>query len=365
MEDYMKKHWKLIGFLAACAMLIVPLGALADDISPSTWTVFASPTELTTATIHKTVTVSAGVPTTVQTDIFFLSDTTGSMGGTINTVRTNAAAILAATAGLGNVQWAVGEYKDGNVDAFGYRLNQAMTANQALIDTPFPSATGLGAWAASGGGDFPEDNLMGIRLSTTEAASGWRAGSARLLVQFGDAPGLDPASDGTTLAQATAALTSTNTKLIAVDVGAKDSTGQETAMVAASGGTYLLNPDQATLVEAVLNAISTSFLTYHTVELEIAGLPDGITPFFMTTPTSYTGDFTRDIERLFEFDVTLVGCCRAFEKDFDFVINALVDGAIVATEFDHWTCIPLPPSVFLLGTGLLGLIPLRRRMKRT
>ncbi|MFA4904584.1 MAG: hypothetical protein WC600_17780 [Desulfobaccales bacterium] len=355
----MKRHWKLFGFLAVCAMLMVPLGALADDISPGTWTVFASPTSLTTATIHKTVTVSAGTPTTTQTDIFFLSDTTGSMGGTIGTVQANAAAILAATAGLGNVQWAVGEYRDVG-DAFVYRLDQAMTANQAAVQA------GLNAWVASGGGDFPEANLYGIQQATT-AASGWRAGSAQIMVQFGDAPGHDPSGPtGVTLAQATAALVGPPlTKLIAVDVGAKNSTGQETVMVNATGGQYLDHPAQADLVAAVLAAITTSLSEYHTVALEIAGLPAGITPFFSTTPASYTGDFTRDIERLFEFDVTLVGCCRAFERDFDFVINALVDGAIVATEFDHWTCIPVPPTVYLMATGLLGLIPLRRRMKRT
>jgi hypothetical protein len=361
----MKKHFKLIGFLAVFAMLLVPIGALADSIAPSTWTVVADPAALTVATIHKTVTVST-IPT-VQTDIFFLSDTTGSMGGTIATVQANAAAILAATSGLGNTAWGVGEYKDGNVDAFGYLLNQAITTNQAAV------VAGIGAWVASGGGDEPEDNLMGIRRAATDAASAWRAGSARIMVQFGDAPGLDPASDGTTLADATAALVGPPvTKLIAANVGAgrKDITGQETAMITAlnavSSGSVLLNaPDNDTLVAAVLAAIEESFATYHTVALEIAGLPDGITPFFTTSPASYTGDFDRSEDRLFDFDVTLVGCCAAFGKDFDFVINALVDGAIVATEFDHWTCVPLPPSVFLLGTGLLALIPLRRRMKRT
>jgi len=357
------KPWKLIGFLAVCAVFLVPLGALADDIAPSTWTINASPSELTTATIHKTVTVSAGVPTTVQTDIFFLSDTTGSMFGTIATVQAGASAILGATAALGapgQVQWAVGEYRDIG-DAFVYRLNQAMTANQADVQT------GINAWVASGGGDLPEANLYAIQQATT-AASGWRAGSAQIMVQFGDAPGHDPSGPtNVTLAQATAALVGPpTTKLIAVDVGAKNSTGQETVMVAASGGTYLDHPSQADLVAAVIAAIETSFLTYHTVELAISGLPPGITPYFATTPAAYTGDFSRDIERLFEFDVTLVGCCRAFGvSGFDFDILALVDGAIVAVEHDRWNCVPLPPSVFLLGSCLLGLIPLRRRIKQT
>jgi hypothetical protein len=355
----MKKHWKLVGFLAVCAMLLVPLGALADSIAPATMTFIGNPSMITVIPVHKTVTVSAGTPTTVQADIFFLSDTTGSMGGTINTVRTNAAAIMANTAALGNVAWGVGQYKDGTVDAFGYRLDQAVTQNQALVQA------GINTWIAGGGGDLPEDNLMGIRRSTTDAASAWRSGSARLLVQFGDAYGKDPASDGTTEVQATAALTSTSTKLIAVDVGAKNATGQETRMTAASGGTYLFNPDQATLVAAVEAAIATSFATYSKVSLNIVPLVDGLAPISIPADLSVTGSFDRSIERTFNFDFDLIGCCRAFGvPEFDFDIQALVDGAIVAVEHDRWTCVvPLPPSVFLLASGLLGLIPLRKRIK--
>lgn len=356
----MKKHWKLIGFLAACAMVLVPLGALADSISPSTVTILGNPDTLTAVTIHKTVTVSAGTPTTAQTDIMFLSDTTGSMGGTIATVQAGAAAILGATASLGNVQWAVGDYKDVG-DPYVYRLDQAMTANQAAVQA------GINTWVASGGGDTPEANLYAIQQSTL-AATGWRAGSARILVQFGDAPGHDPSGPtGVTLAQATAALVGPPvTKLIAVDVGAKDSTGQETFMVNAlngvsSGSTVLHNPSPADLINAVTNAITTSFSTYHTVSLAIVPLIDSLAPVMVSVPSAITGTFTRDIDRFFDFDITLVGCCRAFGvPEFDFDIQALVDGVIVAVEHDHWTCVPVPPSMILMGSGLLGLIGLRR-----
>jgi hypothetical protein len=355
MEDYVMKPWKLIGFLTVCAMLLVPLGAQADSIAPTTITFNANPAAISVFPVHKTVTISAGDPTTVQADIFFLSDTTGSMGTTIGTVRTNAAALMTATASLGNVAWGVGEYKDGNVDAFGYLLNQAVTTNQAAVQT------GINAWVASGGGDLPEDNLMGIRRSTTDAASAWRAGSARILVQFGDAYGLDPASDGTTEAQATAALTSTGTKLIAVDVGAKNAAGQETRMVAAAGGAYLNNPSQADLITAVEDAIAKTFATYSTVSLKIVPLVDGLAPISIPADLSISGSFDRSIERTFDFDFDLIGCCRLFGvPSFDFDIQALVDGAIVAVEHDHWNCVPVPPSMILMGSGLLGLIGLRR-----
>jgi len=363
MEDYVMKPWKLVGFLTVCAMLLVPLGAQADSIAPTTITFNADPGAISVFPVHKTVTVSALGAT--KADIFFLSDTTGSMGGTIANVAANAAAVMAATfTTIGpNTAWGVGEYKDAAAgDPFGYKLDQAITTNQAAVQA------GINLWSASGGGDTPEDNLMGIRRSTTDVASAWRAGATRILVEFGDAPGHDPASDGTTAVQATTALTSTGTKLIAVDVGNKNGIGfgppyegVEKAMAIASGGTYLLNPDQSTLIANVEAAITSAVTTYHTVSLKIVPLVDGLAPVSIPGVLSQSGSFDRSIERTFDFDFDLVGCCRLFGvPSFDFDIQALVDGAIVAVEHDHWNCVPVPPSMILMGSGLLGLIGWRR-----
>jgi len=48
----------------------------------------------------------------------------------INSVKTNATAILASTAGLGDVAFGVGEYKDVG-DVYVYRQNQDITTSQA------------------------------------------------------------------------------------------------------------------------------------------------------------------------------------------------------------------------------------------
>ena len=76
--------------------------ALADSISPTSYS--ASIGVGGTATVEKTVKVTKEV-TSSKLDIFFLADTTGSMGSAITSVKTNAASLLTTTAGYGDVQW--------------------------------------------------------------------------------------------------------------------------------------------------------------------------------------------------------------------------------------------------------------------
>src|SRR5262249_34655555 len=106
--------------------------------------------------------------------------------------------ILSSTAGLGDVRYGVGEYKDVG-DSFVYRTNTNLTSSTATVQTA------LNQWVASGGGDFPEANIYGLQQVATTAS--WRPSSTRILVWFGDAPSHDP-SNGVTEAVATASLVS-------------------------------------------------------------------------------------------------------------------------------------------------------------
>lgn len=162
-------------------------------------------------------------------DVFFLSDTTGSMGGLINSAQNSSNAIFDLFQTRGDVQFGVGEYRDGNAGSYDFQFN--LTADDAGIlsnDGDAVSAA-IGAWSPSGGGDTPEDNLAGL----TQAAAGtpWRDGSRRMIFWFGDAPGHDPASDGSTMATTLAALNAECVQVIAVDLNDLDSTGQATTIV--------------------------------------------------------------------------------------------------------------------------------------
>src|SRR5690606_5797519 len=91
-----------------------------------------------------------------------------------------------------------------------YSLDQQLTSNTGLVQTA------IDAWTASGGGDGPEANLYG--LSKAASDTNWRAGSARIMVWFGDYYGHDPSpgggliplADKVTEAEATADLVAAN-----------------------------------------------------------------------------------------------------------------------------------------------------------
>ena len=148
----MKMKRSVFVFSLFAALLMLPMAAMADSITPADYSATLAVGE--SVTITKTVTITPEV-TSALVDVFFLTDSTGSMGGLINSVKTSASAILAATSGLGDVAYGVGEYRDVG-DAFVYRTNTAITDNTVAVQT------GINAWFASGGGDLPEANLYAL-----------------------------------------------------------------------------------------------------------------------------------------------------------------------------------------------------------
>jgi murein DD-endopeptidase MepM/ murein hydrolase activator NlpD len=307
----------------ACLALLIPVNVLADSVVPSNYSTSLKPGK--SVTITKTVTISAGAPTTAKVDVFFLADTTGSMGGTLRSVQAGAAAIISGVAALGDVAYGVGEYKDEG-DAFVYRLNQDITVDKALVQT------GINAWVPSGGGDWPEAQIYALDQVATTAA--WRPGSTRIVVWFGDAAGHDP-SVGVTEAIATAALVTQTIKVMALDVSLDtainlDTYGQATRIAAATNGKYYkgINPTQ--IVTDIQNAIVSSFDTYSTVSLGTSTVPTGLT--VNVSPTSHTGEFDRSIDHVFIFNVTFTGVNPG---SYSFSIPVLVDGGTMATELDN------------------------------
>ncbi|MEW5757839.1 MAG: hypothetical protein AB1810_16235 [Pseudomonadota bacterium] len=213
------------------------------------------------------------------------------MGGSIDGVKAAASSILSAAAGLGDVAFAVGEYKD-TYDSYRYRLNTNVTTSQAAAQA------GINLWSAGGGSDAPEANLYALEHAATDTA--WRTGSERILVWFGDAPGHD-ASGGSTEASATAALVANGIHVEAVNIttfssygfdlntctspyycgssgeGGPATSDQATRITGATGGHLYTSTNTSAIVSVIQNAITTAVSTYKTVELDTSGVPSGLT----------------------------------------------------------------------------------------
>jgi hypothetical protein len=328
----------------SCVLLLFSVSAKADSISPDTFSATLGVGE--SVTITKTVTVTEEPGSEIPVDVFFLTDSTGSMYSAINQVKASAAAVLAGTSGVGDVAWGVGEYRD-IYDSFTYRTNQDITSNEAAVQA------GINNWYAGGGGDWYEANLFALE-QVAETVS-WRPGSTRILVWFGDAPGHDPRA-GSTEASATAALQAANISVEGIDMGLMDYTGQVTRIAAATGGHVYSGVSTSALVSTIISAVGTAIDTYSTVSLDLSGAPAGVT--VTASPGVYAGSYDRSVERTFDFDVTFTGDAVG---DYMFNIHALVDGGVVATEDDH-IIVPVPGALLL---GMLGLsvagVRLRKR----
>lgn len=350
------------GFCVAAATLVVGVAwagsAAADSITPNSFTTTLDAGE--SVTIDKTVTVTSAA-TTSQVDIFFLADTTGSMGGAIASVSSAASGLLSSTAAFGDVQWGVGEYKDVG-DSFVYRLNQQFTSSQPAVQT------GIDQWLASGGGDFPEANFFGLLQASQE---NWRTGSTKILVWFGDAPSHDPAN-GVSETQATDALVDEGIRVEAINVGT-DNTGidqgdQATRITDATGGTLINGVNQSEVADAIADAITTAVNTYSSVCLDTSEAPAGIDA---SASACHTGSFDRSINRTFDFTLTLSALA---DGTYSFNTYATVDGGRVATEADQLTVgaggpggpgtVQLPGTVMLLGAGLLSAAWFGSRRRR-
>jgi len=332
------------GALAAVAGLGAQM-ALADSISPTSYA--ATVGVGGTTTVNKTVTVNREA-TTSQLDIFFLADTTGSMGSAISSVVANATSLLASSAALGDVHWAVGEYKDTG-DAFAYRVNTAFTSNQALV------TAGIGAWGASGGGDLPEANLFGLQSAANN--SGWRATAGKVIVWFGDATGHDP-SLGATEASATAALQAKGIKVEAVNNGNLDATGQATRITAATGGA-LFGSSGSGVGAAIAAAINSAVSNYTKVCLDTSETPAGLSA---TSSACVSGTFDRSIDRTFNFTLDFTGISAG---DYSFNTYGTVDGGRVATEADRisvtGSTVPEPGTLALIALAALTGAGIRSR----
>lgn len=250
-------------------------------------------------------------------DIVFLADTTGSMGSALTNVRTNAADILAAVSGAQpSAQFAVANFKDVAANPPGFAVDQALTADQSLVQA------GIDTWTPGGGGDTPEDGLNALYQLATGAVT-FRPDGSRIVVIFGDAVSKDP-SNGHSLASVIAALQAADVRVVAVNVGAGglNNGGQIEAVTSATGGVFLNNVPAGEVADAILAGIQAIEVTVtHSVDCPDP-LSVSLSPASRTVTSGDDAAFTESVE------VSDAAAGGTFTCEVDFLVDGVSRGYV-------------------------------------
>jgi uncharacterized repeat protein (TIGR01451 family) len=260
MKEWQRRLCLLVGVTAVTlgASLGIAFGAGVEPTSYSETLESGS-----SVTITKTVHTPAIPP---NPDIVFLSDTTGSMESAIKNVQANATSIMKSVNEAqppgATAEFAAANYKDGrpgeepegcNTDPYAFQLDQSLTESLPAVQSA------INTWSAFGGCDEPESQVNALYTLATDGV-GFRPGSTRVVVWFGDTPGHDP-DLGHTLKEAIAALVAEEIRVIAVPVVTEgtsglDATGQATAVASATGGEVMSSATPEEVSEKILEGLT-------------------------------------------------------------------------------------------------------------
>lgn len=136
-------------------------------------------------TFNVNVTVRGGSGASKE-DFYLLSDATGSMSAAIAAAKRGFRSVVRARSAVSNdVAFGVGFYRDAN-DDITFKNLQPITKKVSNV------TAAINMLEARGGGDLEEANLFALSQVATDPGIGWRDGSRKILVYFGDAPGKEP-----------------------------------------------------------------------------------------------------------------------------------------------------------------------------
>jgi hypothetical protein len=289
MTTHSLRPMRLPALLAAASLLAGLLAAspIAAAVDPVSVEVTLAPG--TSTDVTKTV----GTPEILPTpDIYFLADSTGSMGAVIANVQADAASILAAVDVMANdPRYGAGDYKDfQNPQADPYAFQNGASI-PAADDNGAAALAAIAAWSASGGFDGSEGQFFALHQLAGHGAANFRSDSTPIVVWFGDAPAHDPVCDeisgdaghDITEASVTAELVAAEIRVIAISVitasgsvfptaldddpttqaanyaatcGVGGTSGQATRIAAATGGVHLTGVAASDIADAILAGLT-------------------------------------------------------------------------------------------------------------
>ena len=356
------RRWRYaaLALLVFVLALVAAVPGLGQGVTPQQVTVSLPPGGSTM--VAKAVETN---PLPPASDFLFLADTTGSMGPSIDDVKTNAQAIINAIEGAGAAdgRYAVANYRD---------TTAGLAACDYLdeLDTNFTNAAGaitaINTWSVGSTGgvddgcDLPESQLYALHQAATSSLGlSWRAAAEKFVIWFGDAPGHDPICNllpgysdpaaAVTEASATADLVTLGAHVIAVSIvgGASQpgldadpaptsfsypppcapdemgTAGQATRITTATGGVLFVNPAGASVAAAIiaaLNALPPVPVTVTPSATCDAGLTTSFTPSSQVVPSGSTANFQETITVTAALPGVTLTCT------VDFLINGVSAG---------------------------------------
>jgi len=316
-------------------------------------------------------------------DVMFLCDTTGSMGGVINTMKTygtqimnNVSAYNVAPGVPVDAQFGAASYRDvptypwGSYGDYSYRIESA-------IGTTAAAQAGMNTWYASGGYDWPESGLIALYQMATNPAAGW-TDDKKIVVWMGDAPSHYPGDGsssstypGPTEAQVISALQAANITVVGVGSNSGfDYYGQASRITSATGGSlyYTGSSSAAQVASSITSLITSELQTINNLSLVPFGDTNGFTTSI--TPGSYSSitiDPATGASR--SFGVGFTGTTST-PGTYTYELRAIADGATVGTVDvsitvpGGSTSVPEPATIFLLGSGMAGVFAMRKKFRK-
>jgi hypothetical protein len=276
--------------------------------------------------VEKTVHTPEILPTP---DIYFLADSTSSMGAVIANVQSDAAAVLSAVDGMANdPRYGAGDYKDfqspTQIDPYAFNNGAAIPAAD---DDGTAALAAIAAWSASGGVDIAEGQFFALHRLAVHGDAGFRPGATPIVVMFGDAPAHDPVCDeisgdvGHDVSEAslTTELVNAGVRVIAISTltgvpGALDddptafggdyvaacgaeggTSGQASRIAAATGGVHLTDVEAADIADAILDGLGALPVSVDPVPTCDAGLSVSFAPPSQTVTSGSDAIFTETI----------------------------------------------------------------------
>jgi len=322
-------------------------------IQPDTNVLTLNPGQTLDETITVTIPKNAGP---AKADVYFLADTTGSMSSILSAVQAGANNVLAALAALPvDIVFGVGNYKDfAQGDPYGFQ-HQVSPTNVAAAVT-----AAINTWSAAGGGDLPEAALFALNSLAVPPGPGigWRTGSKRIVVWFGDAPSHDPictavsGAPTVTEASATANLVNQGITVLAISTatpGLDDDPktgatgygaqcgapgglpGQATRITNATGGALATGIDAGNIVNTIINLVKSAVGGIQNVNLVSSPT---VGPFITSiTPPGGYGPLAGDQDHTLTFDVKFTGIpCQPKDQVITGTIDLVADGKVVASK---------------------------------